>query len=236
MVPGPPEGSLLISSIPTQDQSPVWDQVTPRYQSNNAITSPLPFSITRGINANELMRESYLVFILEEYHCHRISKFFGPPISMRDFLVTRMKRSRVMELMYLGAKIFETFGRNPEKVAIQSCSQWITRYANYVTKPEEPPNPYPSVQEVEDKLNVLLELGTAQFIVLGTAAGYSSLRLALPSLLRVVSDYPNLLVEKGRHGLLSLSLPAVLSSNWLETRRFVFQDILGVRSSSVFRR
>ncbi|CAE6482555.1 unnamed protein product [Rhizoctonia solani] len=227
MSPCPPQSFLMTFSTPPQDQGPAWEQVTPRRKPDNAFSRALPPSVPRTINTNALMRESYVFFIVEEYQSHRVTRFFRPPpISMRAFWAAQMRRSRVIEFMYLGAKIFETFAGKPEEVAIQSCSHWVTRYANHVTNSEVPPNPYPSIQEVEDKLNGLIELVVAQTIVLGTAAGYTSLRLALPSFLHLASDDPSLLVEQGSHGLLCISLPALLISNRIETRRFVFHDIM----------
>ncbi|CAE6389053.1 unnamed protein product [Rhizoctonia solani] len=226
MGPFSPKSLLLTSSTPPQDQC---EQVAiaPRHKPDNEFSRVLPSSVPRRINADAQMRESYVFFVVEEYQSHRVTRFFKPPpISMRGFWATQMRRSRVMESMYLGAKIFESFAGKPDEVAIQSCSHWITRYANCVTNPEELPNPYPSAQEIEDKLNGLIELMVAQFIVLGTAVGYTSLRLALPSFLHLVSDDPSLLVEQGCHGLLCISLPALLTSSPIETRRFVFYDIM----------
>ncbi|CAE6461951.1 unnamed protein product, partial [Rhizoctonia solani] len=114
----------------------------------------------------------------------------------------------------------------PEEMAIQSCSQWVTRYASHVTTPYEPPNPYPSAQEVEDRLNGLLQLTLVQFIVLGTAVGYATFRLALSNFLRLVSEDSNLWARRERNGLLCVSLPKALTSTWIEIRRFIFQDVI----------
>ncbi|KDN37957.1 hypothetical protein RSAG8_09808, partial [Rhizoctonia solani AG-8 WAC10335] len=187
---------------------------------------PLPVSIPRGVNANKQMRESYVFLILGKYQNQRVEMFFRSTIPMQRLLMIQMKRPRILEFVYLGAKIFETFSGKPEEVAIQSCSGWVTRYTNHVTNPGEPPNPYPSTQEVQDKLNGLLELVIAQSIVFGTAAAYTSLRLALSSFLHLVSDDPHFWVEQGRNGLLCISLPAVLTSHRVELGRFVFQDIM----------
>ncbi|CUA77056.1 Transmembrane protein 161A [Rhizoctonia solani] len=222
--PDPIEGSLLI-----QNQGPRCEQITPRYKPNNmsAATQSPAFSISRGINNSTSMRESYGFFIVEEYLSHRFSRFFSPiPISVPDFMMTLMKRYQIMQFLYLGAKIFETFNGKPEEAAIQSCSHWVMQYTGRVMFPEELSTPYPPMQDAEDRLRCLTELLIVQSIVLGTVAGYNSLRLALPSFLRLVSDEPNLLVEQARHGLLCVSLPAVLTSNRYETRRFVFHDIM----------
>ncbi|CAE6506803.1 unnamed protein product [Rhizoctonia solani] len=228
MVPGPPASSLLTAAPPSDLQGTGWTQITPKYKSRNVITLPLPVSIPRGVNAGTQMRESYLVFMLGEYETHRVDKFFRPPtISMRDFLVARMKRShRILGFLYLGAKIFETFDGKPEEVAINACSQWVTRYSNHVSNPDDASNPYPSQHEVEDRLNGLLELVFLQFIVLGTPAGYATLRLALPNFLSLVSDDPRLWAEQARSGLLGISLLATLTSDRLEIRRFVFYDVI----------
>ncbi|CAE6398442.1 unnamed protein product [Rhizoctonia solani] len=92
--------------------------------------------------------------------------------------------------------------------------------------PDEPSNPHPSTQEVADKLTGLLELVAAQSIVLGTVAGYNSLRLALPSFLHLVSEDPRLLVEHERNGSLCISLPAIFISHRVELGRFMFQDVM----------
>ncbi|CAE6455533.1 unnamed protein product [Rhizoctonia solani] len=216
MDPSPHKYSLL-PAVPAQ--------VIPRYKPNDIITLSLP--IPRGINANRQMRGSYLSFILEGYESHRVNKFFRPPaISMRGFLRIQMKRSHgIIGFMYLAAKVFEALAGKQE-VAIQSCSQWVTRYSKHVMNPDEPLNPYPSIQEIEDRLGGLIELAFLQFIVLGTAAGYTTLRLALPTFLRLVSDDPNLCVEQKHNGLLCISLPGVLSSSRVDIRRFVFHDIM----------
>ncbi|KAJ1305696.1 hypothetical protein OPQ81_010433 [Rhizoctonia solani] len=223
----PAPSETLLSAVHQQNQDKRLEQVVPRSKSNHVTMLSLSFSVPRGVNANNQMRQSYLFFILEEYQCHRVDKFFKPPpISMRDFLTAQIKRSRIMGFMYLGAKIFETFRKKPEKVAIRSCSEWVARHANRVTNPEEPTNPDPSAQDVHDTLAGLLELTIAQFIVSGTAAGYNTLRLALPKFLHLVSYDPNLWIEQGSNGLLCTSLPAVLSSDLVQTRRFVYHDIM----------
>ncbi|CAE6530526.1 unnamed protein product [Rhizoctonia solani] len=227
MVPGPPESSLLTAAPPMDQQETGWTQITPWYKPRNVITLPMPVSIPRGISSGAQMRQSYLVFMLEEYETHRLDKFFRPPtISMRSFLVTKMKRSRrILGFLYLGAKIFETLDGKPEEAAINSCSQWVTRYSNHVSNLDDAPNPYPSQHEIEDRLNGLLELVFLQFIVLGTPSGYATLRLALPNFLRLVSDDSRYLAEQGRSGLLNISLPEALTSERLEIRRFVFYDV-----------
>ncbi|CAE6482577.1 unnamed protein product [Rhizoctonia solani] len=161
------------------------------------------------------------------YSIHRCDKFFRQPtILMRELLSTKLQRSRqILEFMYLGAKVFETFDRKPEEAATSSCSPWLTRYSSQVSKSYDTPNPYPSQQEVEDRLNGLLELAFLTFMVLSTSAGYATLRLALPNFLRLVSDDPCLWVEHERSGLLGVSLPATLISNRVEIRRFVFYDV-----------
>ncbi|CAE7071844.1 unnamed protein product, partial [Rhizoctonia solani] len=227
MVPTSPEGPLLIFSPPTHDQGQVREQATPGHKSNNIIARPLSFPIPRGISVDAIMRESYVMFIVEEYLCHRVNLFFRPPpISMRGLLMAQMKRSRIMEFMFLGAKIFQAFSGKSEDVAMRLCSHWVTWYASHVISPDNPPNCYPSTQEVEDRLNELLELFTAQLIVQGTTAGYTTLRLALSSFLHLVSDDPDLWIEQGRSGMLCISLPAVLTSNRIETRRFVYHDVV----------
>ncbi|KAJ1305691.1 hypothetical protein OPQ81_010428 [Rhizoctonia solani] len=186
-------------------------QITPRYKSRNVMTLPLPASIPRGVNANKLMRESYLAFILEEYESHRVDKFFRPKTWTRGFLAS---------------KVFEALNGKQEEAAIKSCSRWVTRYSNHVSNPHGIPNPYPSIQEVEDRLNGLLELIFVKFVVLGTAAGYATLRLALPDFLRLVSDDPCFCVEQERSGLLGVSLPAAITSDRIEMRRFAFYDVM----------
>ncbi|KAL5631825.1 hypothetical protein ACGC1H_000014 [Rhizoctonia solani] len=221
MIPGLPECSSS-TTTPTDQQE---TQVT-RYTPTNVITSS-PASIPRGVNAGAQMRQGYFVYLLGEYSIHRCDKFFRQPtILMRELLATKLQRSRqILEFMYLGAKVFETFDRKPEEAATSSCSPWLTRYSSQVSKSYDTPNPYPSQQEVEDRLNGLLELAFLTFMVLSTSAGYATLRLALPNFLRLVSDDPCLWVEHERSGLLGVSLPATLISNRVEIRRFVFYDV-----------
>ncbi|CAE6455501.1 unnamed protein product [Rhizoctonia solani] len=227
MVPGPPASGLLTAAPPTDQQGAGWRQITPQTKARNVISLPLPVSIPRGVSADKQMRENYLIFILDLYEHYRIDKFFRrPTISMREYFSAKMKRSRILGFMYLGAKIFETLEGKPAEAAIQSCSQWVTRYSNHVSSSDGAPNPYPSIQEVEDRLNGLLELIFLKFIVLGTTAGYATLRLALPNFLRLVSNDPKLWAEQERHGLLCVSLPAALTSHQLEIRRFVFYDVM----------
>ncbi|CAE6473664.1 unnamed protein product, partial [Rhizoctonia solani] len=228
MVPGPLENSVLTvaASVPQHDQGAGWKQIPPRRRPGGAAMLLLPTSIPRGVSASKQMRESYVFFILEEFQSYRVNMFFRSSIFLRNLLMAQLKRPRILELMYLGAKVFETFSGKSEELAIQSCSHWLTQYANQATNPDEPPNPYPSTQEVEDKLSGLLELVAAQSIVLGTAAGYKSLRLALPSFLHLVSGDPSLLVEHERNGSLCISLPAVFISRRVELGRFMFQDIM----------
>ncbi|CAE7137134.1 unnamed protein product [Rhizoctonia solani] len=227
MIPGPPESSLLTVGPPTNQDNFGWTQITSGYKPRNVITLPLPVSIPRGVNSGAQMRESYLLFLLKSFENYRLSKFFRPPaIIIRDYLTTKMKRScRILGYLYLGAKIFETLEGKPEEVAMKSCSQWVIRYSNHVSNTNDSPNPYPSLQEVEDKLNGLLELVFLKFIVLGTAAGYEGLRHALPNFLRLVSDDSMFWVDRGCAGL-SISLPAALITDRIEIRRFVFYDVM----------
>ncbi|CAE6439277.1 unnamed protein product [Rhizoctonia solani] len=221
-----PETSLL-NVTATINHGMAWRQTARSYDLERAITLPLPIFIPRGVDANKQMRESYLAFILREYETHRLNKFFRPPsISVRNFLATRMQRShRILGFMYLGAKIFETLDGRPEEVGIQSCSHWVARYTNHVTNPDELANPYPSAQEVEDKLSGLLELVFLTQIVLGTATGYACLRSALPHFLRLASNDSSLWAEEC-NGSLCISLPAALTYTQVEIRRFVFYDIM----------
>ncbi|KAH7322349.1 hypothetical protein B0J17DRAFT_683753 [Rhizoctonia solani] len=227
VVPDPPESSVLTAG-PLADHSPDagWTPVTPEY--NNAITLTPSVSVPRGVNANAQMRQSYLVSLFGEYTKHRVSKFFRPlTASMQGSLTAKMKRShRILEFLYLGAKIFETFNGKSEKEAIKSCSQWVTRYSNHVSSANSALNPYSTLQDAEDRLNGLVEIVFLKFIVLGTSAGYASLRLALPNFLRLVSDDPRLCVEQGRSGLLCVSLLSALTTGRVEIRRFVFYDIM----------
>ncbi|KAH7322350.1 hypothetical protein B0J17DRAFT_683764 [Rhizoctonia solani] len=219
LITSSPYESLFLSGIISahqQDQGVRWKRNTSGYTSGSVSMLPLPASIPRGVNANKQMRESYIFFILGEYQSRRVKSFFSAPSRLHGLLAALMKRPRMIECWYLGAKIFETFNEKPEKAAIQTCSQWVTRYVNHITNPDEPPSPYPSTQEVKDKLNGLIELEFAQTMVLGTAAGYSSLRLALPSFLRLVSEDSNLWVEQEHSGMLCVSIPAVLTSSIAE--------------------
>ncbi|CEL54069.1 hypothetical protein RSOLAG1IB_06779 [Rhizoctonia solani AG-1 IB] len=136
--------------------------------------------------------------------------------------MAKMQRSRRLGSMYLGAKVFETLVRNPEEVGIRLCSPWVLQYKNHVTNPDRLANRYPSIQETEDKLGGLLELFFLTSIVIGTAAGYDCLRSALPHFLQLASDSPNLWVEC--NGSIYISLPAALSSDYIEIRRFAFYD------------
>ncbi|CUA73538.1 Transmembrane protein 184 homolog DDB_G0276041 [Dictyostelium discoideum] [Rhizoctonia solani] len=152
---------------------------------------------------------------------------WSPPASiLRGVNANKKMRESYVFFILEESKIFETFSGNPEKVAIKSCSHWVTRYASRIMSSDESLNPYPSTQEIGDKLTGLIELSISQSIVFGTAAGYNSFRLALPTFLRLISDDPTLLVEQGRNGLLCISLPAVLISHHGELGRFVFQDIM----------
>ncbi|CAE6530518.1 unnamed protein product [Rhizoctonia solani] len=228
VVPGSPKDSSLIPAVPIQryDQEAGREYITPSGKPYNVVAWSPPASIPRGVNANKKMRESYVFFILEGYQNHRLGMFFRCAISLQGIIMAQMKRPLTLGFTYLAAKIFETFSGNPEKVAIKSCSHWVTRYASRIMSSDESLNPYPSTQEIGDKLTGLIELSIAQSIVFGTAAGYSSFRLALPTFLRLVSYDPTLLVEQGRNGLLCISLPAVLISHQGELGRFVFQDIM----------
>ncbi|CAE6388974.1 unnamed protein product [Rhizoctonia solani] len=223
MIPGLPKSSLLTTALTGQQGA----QATSSYESTNAITFSSPASIPRGVNAGAQMRESYVTFLLEQYNTRRVGMFFRQPTSsMLGLITTRLKRSsRILEFMYLGAKVFETLGGKPEEAAMSSCSPWITRYSNQASNSYDTPNPYPSQQEVEDRLSGLLELVFLSYIVLGTSAGYATLRLALPNFLRLVSDDPRLLVEHERSGLLGVSLPAALTGERLEISRFVLYDV-----------
>ncbi|KAL5631816.1 hypothetical protein ACGC1H_000012 [Rhizoctonia solani] len=159
MLPGSlGKSSLTIGgSTPNHDQGAGWKHISPRRRPNNAATLPLSVSIPRGVNANKQMRESYVFFILEEYQSYRVDMFFRSSIFLRGLLMAQTKRPRVLEFVYLGAKVFETFSTKSEELAIQSCSHWLTRYVNHVVNPDEPSNPHPSTQEVADKLTGLLE-------------------------------------------------------------------------------
>ncbi|CUA78514.1 hypothetical protein RSOLAG22IIIB_07129 [Rhizoctonia solani] len=223
-----PKDSSLIPAAPIQqyDQGAGRKHITPSGRSNNVVTLSPPASIPRGVNANKKMRESYISFILEEYRNHRLQTFFRCTVSLQGVFMAQMKRPLILGSTYLGAKILETFNGKPEKVAIDLCSHWVTRYASRTMDSDGSLNPYQSIQEIEDKLIGLYELSIAQSIVFGTAAGYSTLRLALPSFLHLVSDGPNFLVEQGRNGLLCISLPTVLTSHRGELGRFIFQDIM----------
>ncbi|CAE6472964.1 unnamed protein product [Rhizoctonia solani] len=226
---GSPESSLM--SVASSMHRPVkdadWEPGVRRHGSDNAIRLSLPSMIPRGVNANRWMRESYLTFILGEYQRHRVLKFFRPPTNTgQGFVMAQLNRPLRLGLMYLGAKVFEAFVEKSEEVAIKLCSQWVTRYTNDVTSSEELQNPFPSTQEVEDRLSRLHNLALIQFIVLGTGVGYNTFRLALPNFLRLVSDHPDLWARQERNGLLRISLPAVLSSGRTEIQRFAFQDIL----------
>ncbi|KAL5631818.1 hypothetical protein ACGC1H_000012 [Rhizoctonia solani] len=160
MLPGSlGKSSLTIGgSTPNHDQGAGWKHISPRRRPNNAATLPLSVSIPRGVNANKQMRESYVFFILEEYQSYRVDMFFRSSIFLRGLLMAQTKRPRVLEFVYLGAKVFETFSTKSEELAIQSCSHWLTRYVNHVVNPDEPSNPHPSTQEVADKLTGLLEV------------------------------------------------------------------------------
>ncbi|CAE6439300.1 unnamed protein product [Rhizoctonia solani] len=229
-VPGSPESSLSTIALPVYrpNQDGGLEASLGMCGPDNIVRLSLPSSVPRGVNANKYMRESYLIFILEEYQRHIFRKFFRPlNNSQQGSLLAHLKRPRITRFMYLGAKIFEIFVKKPEEMAIQSCSEWVTWYTNHVTNPEEPPNPFPSTQEVEDKLNGLLHLIIIQLMVFGTPAGYTTLsRLALPSVLRLLSEIPGLWTEQEPNGLVSISLPAILTHGHNGIHRFIVQDII----------
>ncbi|ELU42961.1 fungal zn(2)-Cys(6) binuclear cluster domain-containing protein [Rhizoctonia solani AG-1 IA] len=204
-----PESSLMsiASSMHHPVQDADWEPGVRSHGSDNAIRLSLPSMIPRGVNANRWMRESYLTFILGEFqfpdYRHRILKFFRPPTKEGPgHLIANLSRPRRLGYMYLGAKIFETFVGKPEEMAIQSSSQWVTRYANHVTSSEELQNPFPSVKEVEDRLSGLLHVRQVNLQRLDHWA------------------------KEERNGLLCISLPSVLTSFQADLQRFVYQDIV----------
>ncbi|KAJ1305584.1 hypothetical protein OPQ81_000582 [Rhizoctonia solani] len=189
-----------------QGQLAVYSHSRTHQSSHTRATRAMYQSIPPSVDATQIMREGYIVRVINEYHLRRVNAWFMPPPTLiRDSLVARLKGEPA---------------KTPLNTAVGRYIGWIDNLEQRLTRYS---CNHPSTNDVADCLMAQLELAFLKFTIVDNVSGYISLKKALPGFFQLVAGDTNLYTEHS-NGYLIVSFPRTLSSPRHELKRFVLYD------------
>ncbi|CAE6519233.1 unnamed protein product [Rhizoctonia solani] len=198
----------------------------PTKDNPDGVIETLCRSIPPVVDARRMLRQDYIVHVIDEYLVLRVSCWFTtPPPVVRDIFSARVQRSKRMTWsLYLGAKLFQALAQDSCGKTAQGYIGWIDKLdQNFTTEPAS----NSPVGDVEDrfmaKLEVSYQLAFFKFTVVDNPSGYAILQRALPSFLQLVAADSNLCTERP-NGDLVVSFPRTLTAPRYEFGRFMTYD------------